>query len=117
MKYTILLFLLVFSVPVTASDENGGYLLLVPLTCAIYAENRPLVNMRAAEHRMYIIGHLNAVNAHVPDVYDILNGTKFDSIFYWMDRYCTDNPLMNIGNGLTVLVDELWPDRAISAPD
>jgi len=116
MKHTVLLFLLILSPPLMAIDKNGIYYGFNGFSCADYAKDRPNTNMKSAEARMFILGYVNAYNEMIDDVFNILGTSNMDDIYFWMDNYCSANPLKSIASGLTTLTKELWPNRTRSYP-
>ncbi len=65
----------------------------------------------------WIAGYITAYNLHKPDVYSILGNADMESAQLWMDKYCQENPLNKLADGMEILTIELWPNRKRTADD
>ena len=114
MKYIILLFLLTFSVPLMASDKNGSYWSISIISCGDWHEERNKDSIGGTFYQGWLIGYLSHYNQSTDDTYNILGTTDMKSVYLWIDKYCTANPLNNLDSAIYELTEELWPNRKIT---
>jgi len=103
--------------PATAADKDNNYNVQGPISCGIWVKDRQKGGWEFASDVYWIGGYITAYNAQTPDVFDILNKTDMESVFLWMDKYCQENPLRKLAEGMESLTDELWPNRKRTKDD
>ena len=75
-------------------------------SCAMWAEDRrTFIGLTAMEG--WLMGVLNGF-AFTADkeFWDSGNGLTGDQVFFWMDRYCDENPLKRVMHGAITLMNE-----------
>jgi len=103
--------------PLTAADKDKKFWVQGPVSCGGWISARKEDGIMATAYEFWIIGYITAFNAQQPDVYNILGSTDIDSIEYWMDKYCRENPISYVHSGMQVLTIELWPNRKRTEDD
>jgi len=103
--------------PVIAVDKNGTFSIQGASSCGNWVKFRKEDGWAAAGLQAWIAGYISAFNTQTPDVYSILGSTDLESALLWMDKYCQENPLKDLADGMFVLTDELWPNRKRTADD
>jgi len=103
--------------PVIAADKDSMYATQGPISCGIWVKDRQKDGWAFASDALWIAGYITAYNSQTPDVFDILNKTDMESVFLWMDKFCQENPLNKMAQGMEVLTNELWPNRKRTADD
>ena len=106
-----------FTTPVMAVDKNGKYSVQGSRSCGEWAKARKANDLNEVVIKNWIAGHINAYNSVTPDVYDIMGGIDLESVCLWMDKYCQENPLSKLPEGMNTLTKELWPNRVRTKDD
>ncbi|MCH8079978.1 MAG: hypothetical protein IIA06_09430 [Proteobacteria bacterium] len=81
------------------------------VSCGNWVKDRKKDSWQRIANINWIVGYITAYNKQTPDVLSILGSTDMESVYLWMDKYCQENPLSNLGIGMDVLTKELWPNR------
>lgn len=107
MKYLIMLATF-FSVTLNAEakDANGFSMIWGTETCGQMIQDSQDIN-QANVDRMYLQGVSAGINAAVPGKADFFENTDIESRYQFVLKYCKDNPLKNMWNGIDELVKEL----------
>jgi len=105
-----------FTTPVMAMDKDGRYM-AAGYSCGEWVEIRKEDGWWSTVLENWIDGYVSAYNTQTPDVYHILGSTDKESVYLWMDKYCQDNPLNELPNGMLELTIELWPNRKRTQDD
>ena len=105
------------SVPAIAMDESGNSEVVGAISCGNWVIFRKDMGWEDATTAAWISGFLTGFNLAMPDMYSIRGNTDLESIYLWMDKYCSENPLKNLHNGMQQLTIELWPNRTVKAPN
>ncbi len=72
------------------------------LNCAKWASARAEKNAGQLEH--YLLGFINGVAvSYFKEVWIYPNSIEPEQVYYWMDVYCTDNPLQDVVSGTYAL--------------
>jgi len=103
--------------PVTAIDKNKQYGSLGKISCGKWIVARKTMGLDEIARIWWISGYITAYNGQTPDVFDILGNTDAESAHLWMDKYCQENPLSNLAEGMKGLTIELWPNRKRTKDD
>jgi len=103
--------------PATAKDKDGLYWILGARSCGEWVKDRKEGGWIETANMAWIVGYISAYNQQTPDVFNILGSTGLEGIYFWMDKYCQENPLDGVSYGMDVLVIELWPNRKRTADD
>ena len=76
-------------------------------SCAEWAEDRRLDDNVSKRSQAWLRGLLNgfAVAAD-KEFWDSGDGLTNDQVFFWMDRYCDENPLKRVSDGAVTLMNE-----------
>jgi len=106
-----------FTTPATAADKDGQYSTQASASCGQWAKYREEGGWRYTATQGWIMGYISAYNEKKSDVYDILGKNDPDSIWLWMNKYCQENPLSDVPEGMMILTDELWPNRKRTKDD
>jgi len=118
---TLSLIMLVLSFAITtsatAADSKRVYVTQGVRSCGEWVKNRKIASWEDSVMRAWIAGYITAYNLQTPDVKSILGSTDLESVLLWMDKYCQENPLKGLAQGMQVLTDELWPNRKRTADD
>jgi hypothetical protein len=113
------------------ASSDGRYFALAGVSCAAFVNLYwAEIAARNANHhvggdlnftndfiaaRYYVTGWLSAYNMLTPDTFNIVpNGTE--GAIFWLNNFCTKNPLKNLDDGLQALVVEAYPSRQQNAP-
>ena len=110
----LLLLSLAISMPVMASDKDDFSVAKWAPSCGEWVEARN--NNQAETYKYWFAGYISAYNVKVSTVFNILGTTDMKSAFLWLDQYCLKEPLGSLVSGAISLTTELWPNRAITAP-
>lgn len=103
------------TLPAMASDENGYYSAKGARSCGDWVMARKENNSwDAFSMKGWIAGYFTAFDMQTEGVYSILGSTGDESVYLWMDKYCQENPLKNMGVAMEQLTSELWPNRKTS---
>lgn len=107
MKYLIMLatFLSV-TLNAEAKDANGISMIWGAETCGQMVQDSQDTN-QATVDKMYLQGVSAGINAAVPGKADFFENTDIESRYQFVLKYCKDNPLKNMWNGIDELVKEL----------
>jgi len=112
---TLSLIVLVLSFAITtpamAKDSKGGYETQGVRSCGEWVKNRKEDSWPETVQRTWVAGYITAYNMQTPDVYSILGSTDLESALLWMDKYCQENPLKDLTDGMQALIGELWQNR------
>jgi len=103
--------------PVIAADKDSMYSTQGSKSCGEWVDARKEEDWRFASLTGWIAGYITAYNKQTPGVFSILKTTDMKSISLWMDKYCQENPLNNLADGMEVLTHELWPNRKQTKDD
>jgi len=119
--FALVISLLAFSVPGHSSDENGRYAGQT-ISCGKWVSVRehPELDVSTLEsfyNLGWIRGYITAYNSQTPDTYDIQGNTDLESIELWLDNFCKENPLKELGEAMQFLTDELYLTRIIKTPE
>ena len=112
-KTAVLVSLLVFSAPGYSADENGLANAIGISSCGEWVKERTADSVLSWQDKTWIAGYLTAYNRQTPDTWDIQGNTDIESIFLWLDKYCRENPLENLGGAMADLTEELYPNRTV----
>ena len=76
-------------------------------TCADWAEDRRIADSVSIRFEAWLLGMLNGFAlASEKEFWDSGDGLTNDQVFFWMDRYCDENPLKRVANGAVTLMNE-----------
>ena len=115
---TLSLIVLVLSFAITTpADKDGFFGSYDHYSCGEWVKYRAEGGFRENAGKWWIVGYLTDYNRETPDVIDILGNTDKESVYLWMDKYCQENPLRDLDNGMRVLTEELWPNRKRTKDD
>jgi len=106
-----------FAAPVTAYTVKGEYKAVGTITCGLWFKYRAQGGWMENAVIGYISGYITAYNFKTPDVHNIMGSTDIESVYLWMDKYCQENPLSMLSDGMEELTYELWPNRERTAGD
>jgi len=106
-----------FAAPATAADKDGNYVLIGRISCGDWVKDRKEESWALTANSSWLSGYITAYNIRTPDVYNILGSTDMESVRLWMDKYCQENPLSKLVDGMSVLTNELWPNRKRTVDD
>jgi hypothetical protein len=115
-KYLLTLTLLV-SVPGWPMDVDGNYRVIGVPSCGRFIEDTNTAGWANISNMTWVAGYITAYNRWLPDTYDIKGGSNVKSILLWLGNYCSVNPLNDLDQGMTALVNELRPKRARTPKD
>jgi hypothetical protein len=91
----------IIGTPVAAVTLMGGN------SCAEWAEDRRLDDNVSKRSQAWLRGLLNGFAfAADKEFWDSGDGLTNDQVFFWMDRYCDENPLKRVANGAVTLMNE-----------
>ena len=114
MKNQLLACILSFA-PATASMAEGVFIERT-WTCADWAQYRQ--SGQADELEEQIVGFFNGVAlTSGRDFWQATGPLEPKQVFFWMDRYCADNPLGFIVTGAAALAKERLGDGWNTPPD
>ncbi len=118
-RFSLIVLVLSFAIttPTKAEDKDGRYYVEGPITCGKWVEFRKEDSWEATTYRAWIAGYITAYNKQTPNVFHIMGSTDLESVELWMEKYCQENPLKDLSNGMRALTDELWPNRKRTADD
>ena len=114
-KAAIMSFLLVFSSLAHPGDENGDYMGYGLVSCGKWVTYREEKN--SDEEEYWIAGYITAYNVLATRTYYLMGSTDSESVYLWMDKYCRQNPLKDLADGMAILTSELYPHRTVKNPD
>jgi hypothetical protein len=103
-----------FSVIGFGDDANGRYFAEGLVSCGNWVEYR--MGENSAEEEWWIRGYITAYNSQTPKTFDIKGNADLNSIFLWMDKWCQENPLKDLADGMYDLTNELYPNRTVKEP-
>jgi len=106
-----------FAAPATAADKDANYVVHGVRSCGGWINDRKKGGWPRLGNIFWITGYISAYNKQTPDVFDIMGSTDKENIYLWMDKYCQENPLSNLAEGMNVLIEELWPNRKRTEDD
>lgn len=66
---------------------------------------------------LYTMGYLTAVNRFATNTYDIAGKKNTKTLMLWLEKYCAEHPDDKFNHALYQLTVELYPDRAVAAPE
>jgi hypothetical protein len=76
-------------------------------TCAEWAEDRRIASSLSRRSEAWLRGLLNGFAfAADKEFWDSGDGLTNDQVFFWMDRYCDENPLKRVVHGAITLMNE-----------
>jgi len=113
----VLVLCFTFATPATARDKDGNYSAQGPPSCGVWIHDRKEDGWEHVANAAWISGYITAYNIQTPGVYSILGSTDMESVRLWMDKYCQENPLKKLNNGMIVLTHELLPNRKRTKED
>lgn len=97
---------LALSTNLFATEATAVTLMGVP-TCAGWAEDRRRDDNLSRVSQAWLRGLLNGFAfASEKDFWESGDGLTNDQVFFWMDRYCDENPLKRISHGAVTLMNE-----------
>jgi len=106
-----------FATPVTAADKDDRYWVQGRISCGYWVEHRKEDDWPNTANQFWVIGYITAYNKQTPDVYNIMGDTDPTSVYLWLDKYCQENPLNMLVEGMEILTYELWPNRKRTKDD
>jgi hypothetical protein len=99
-------------------DATGNYSSVDATSCGDYINARRNTDgVFYAQITFWVSGYLTAYNTLSSDTYDILGSTDHKSAMLWLENYCKENPLKNMGTGMTAFEVELFPKRYRTAKE
>lgn len=102
--------------PSWATDKDGATYVQGPTSCGKYVADRKAGRSDSVVLSGWVAGFLTAYNWTTPDTYSILGNSDLNSALLWLDNHCMANPLSTLVDGMTILVNELYPKRHRIAP-
>ena len=76
-------------------------------TCATWAEDRRIAGGMSMSLEAWMVGLFNGFSfATEKEFWTSGDGLTNDQVFFWMDRYCDENPLKMIMHGAITLMNE-----------
>lgn len=103
---------------VSAVDAMGNYSSVDATGCDDYiSARRNTSGVFYAQISFWVSGYLTAYNTLASDTYDILGSTDHKGAMLWLENYCKENPLKNLGLGMTAFEVELFPKRHRTAKE
>ena len=76
-------------------------------TCASWAEDRRIADDVTKRSHAWLQGLLNGFSfAASKEFWHSGEGLTNDQVFFWMDRYCDENPLKGVVDGAITLMNE-----------
>jgi len=106
-----------FAAPATARDKDGMYWVQGTISCGHWVEHSKKGSWEEVADTNWIVGYITAYNRQTPDVFNIMGDTDKASVYLWMDKYCQENPLNNLVDGMELLTYKLWPNRKRTKDD
>jgi len=103
--------------PTMADDAEGAYSVQAPISCGNWVEHSKEDDWTNTANHYWVVGYITAYNRLTPDVYNIMGDTDAPSVYLWMDKYCQENPLNLLADGMVHLIVELWPNRKRTKDD
>lgn len=93
------------------SQANAAVTLSEGPTCATWAEAQSGGGWLKAVSQAHLMGFVNGV-ALGADLNFWIEGGEItnDQVFFWMDRYCDNNPLKDVTDGVIALFVERFPE-------
>jgi len=117
LSLVVLVLSFTFTATAMAADKDGSYSTQGARSCGQWVKDRKHDGWEATADMAWIAGYISAFNRKTPDVFSILGSTDMEGIILWMDKYCQENPLGELGKGMEFLTYELWPNRKRTADD
>ena len=102
---------------ITAADKDGHFAAQGNVSCGRWVKDRKENRWLETANMFWVVGYITAYNREKPDVWQILGSTDVESVYLWMDKYCQENPLSDLADGMNVLTNELWPNRKRTKDD
>ena len=88
-----------------AQAQEGEIWVKGSVNCALWASARAEKNAGQLEH--YLLGFINGVAvSYLKEVWIYPNSIEPEQVYYWMDVYCTNNPLQDVVDGTYELFDD-----------
>ena len=99
------------SQPAFPQTKKNGVTVFGPIenSCADWITARGRNNAEAYE--FWLMGIVSGLNLSDDFSADFLRGVKANSLAFWMDKYCRENPLKTIPEGAGQLVKELAGEK------
>jgi hypothetical protein len=118
MKWLLALMLLAIASLAQASDKDGRYWAQGKVSCSNYIErNKDVHDVEEVANRAWVAGYITAYNMLAPETYSILGNSNLESALLWLDKYCKANPSYDLVDGMSALVQDFHPTRALERKD
>lgn len=89
------------------ATEATAVTLMGGASCADWAEDRRLDDNVSKVSQAWLRGMLNGFAfASGKEFWGSGDGLTNDQVFFWMDRYCDENPLKRVSHGAVTLMNE-----------
>jgi hypothetical protein len=89
----------------TAQAQEAGIWTEGTLNCALWASAREAKASVSLEH--YLLGFINGLAlGEAKDFWRYPNSIEPEQVYYWMDKYCANNPLQDVIGGSYALFQE-----------
>lgn len=93
------------------SQANADVAMREVPSCATWAEARSEDSVLAVVWEAYLLGTMNGIAlATDKDFWKVGGGITNDQAYFWMDRYCDNNPLKDVADGAITLWFERFPE-------
>jgi len=105
-----------FTTPATGGDKDGHHYTDGGGSCKQWLKSYD-EPMKALNYSYWMAGYITAFNRQTPDVYDIRNIGDSSGLYFWMTRYCKENPLNHMSHGMDAYTEDRWAKRKRTQDD
>lgn len=117
MRLFVFIFLLYFTIPVTAADNNGNYAIWGYGNKSCYAYNLSRAAKDDNKFRDYAMGYLTAYNHQTAETYSISRDMNLDEVLAWLDEQCSLKPIISYEEALVDFIAENYDKRMKFSPN
>ena len=118
-RATLVVSLLVMSVPSYAADKNGEFFVrgLGSHTCETYVAEKSRNSRTYYFFRSWLNGYITAYNNMTPDTFAVAPRMNIDSLAESLEATCKGHPDHQFGTAASAVLEALKPNRLREKPD